>query len=938
MKNNSQHICVLLLVFLTCVVLPAQSPFYRFNRRVDTRMEKNFPAMDPMNHHAFSYHETISESFFFPELIWNSHTAIVSDFLVNDNTGSSGINQFCPAISSDRSGNFVVAWLDWRNGEVEIYAQRYSKNGCPLGNNFRVMDDLKSNLVSEPSVATDADGNFIITWEDNRNGDFNIYAQCFDCDGKAKGKNIRINHVLLDSWQESEYPAVAADSNGNFMIVWSEFSSKGADIYGQCLSCDGDLIGHNFKISDDKGSDLQVIPSVAADGAGNFIVAWQDVGFGYDHIYVQRVTKSGKRIDQTNIRVDDAGGKIRLWSPTPVSADKFGNFMIAWVDIRNGNRDIFAQRFNNKGIPLGNNFKVNDDPGNNDQFHPSIAIDKLGTVILVWGDLRNGDEDIYAQFYQWNGTPLGGNFKLSNDSTNANQSRPTVTASQNGWFAVSWDDDRNKQEDIYTFIHSGDPGLSDKTILVNDDLNSSAQENSTLCIDSLGNFVITWADGRNGTRCIYVQRFSNDAAPLGENFMVNGHMGSFIQGTPSVACDQLGNFIITWYDHRYGTSDIFCQRYTHDGATIGENFKVNENQNKTYQWGPALTCDREGDFVIVWTDSRNDLDNYKYDIYAQRFNKEGEKLGHNFKVNDDSWNADQKSPAIASSAKGDFIIVWQDARKGNWDIYAQRFLNDGSPVGHNFRVNDDQGSKTQKQPCVSMNKEGRIVIAWRDFRLKKPTVFAQIYDHSGNAVGNNFIVSDTLENAFIYPPSVSMADNGDFVIAWTILSNGNRDVYGQRFDSQGNKIGLKFRIPNTSNQEQYAPDIHIWNNRIYTTWTDTRLEGRSTDIWANILDWDDPTHIGKARDEKPFTFQLEQNYPNPFNPVTAIRYRIGAPTHVRLTVYNLLGQTVQYLVDQNQKPGDYTVNFDASHLPAGLYLYQLSAREFTEVKKMVLVK
>lgn len=81
-----------------------------------------------------------------------------------------------------------------------------------------------------------------------------------------------------------------------------------------------------------------------------------------------------------------------------------------------------------------------------------------------------------------------------------------------------------------------------------------------------------------------------------------------------------------------------------------------------------------------------------------------------------------------------------------------------------------------------------------------------------------------------------------------------------------------------------------------------------------------------------------KNYPNPFNPTTTIQYTLTESTQVRLTVYDRLGREVVTLVDENQSPGTYSVNFDASNLPSGTYFYRIKTPSKTEVKKMVFEK
>jgi hypothetical protein len=88
----------------------------------------------------------------------------------------------------------------------------------------------------------------------------------------------------------------------------------------------------------------------------------------------------------------------------------------------------------------------------------------------------------------------------------------------------------------------------------------------------------------------------------------------------------------------------------------------------------------------------------------------------------------------------------------------------------------------------------------------------------------------------------------------------------------------------------------------------------------------------------PLVFNLEQNYPNPFNPSTTIKYTIPELSKVKLTLFNLLGEEVTTLVNEEKIAGNYSVEFNASALPSGVYFYELRAGEYIAVKKMILLK
>ena len=88
----------------------------------------------------------------------------------------------------------------------------------------------------------------------------------------------------------------------------------------------------------------------------------------------------------------------------------------------------------------------------------------------------------------------------------------------------------------------------------------------------------------------------------------------------------------------------------------------------------------------------------------------------------------------------------------------------------------------------------------------------------------------------------------------------------------------------------------------------------------------------------PVKFTLEQNFPNPFNPTTTIKFSIPKEVQVNLSVYNILGEKVKELKNEVMKPGYFEVEFDASALASGVYLYRITAGDFVQTKKMVLLK
>lgn len=188
-----------------------------------------------------------------------------------------------------------------------------------------------------------------------------------------------------------------------------------------------------------------------------------------------------------------------------------------------------------------------------------------------------------------------------------------------------------------------------------------------------------------------------------------------------------------------------------------------------------------------------------------------------------------------------------------------------------------------------------------------------------------------------YGNSVQQTSDGGFIVAGYTLSfgAGSEDVWLVRIGEQGNQTGsatfggsasdVAYSIRGTSDGGyivaghtlSYGAGVHdVWLLRVAAGATGL-IEGAR----------------GIARD-----YRLLQNYPNPANPGTTIRYAVPARSHVTLAVFTTLGQQVATLEDGEREAGTYEVQFDASGLTSGVYLYRLRAGEFTQTRKLVVLR
>jgi len=154
----------------------------------------------------------------------------------------------------------------------------------------------------------------------------------------------------------------------------------------------------------------------------------------------------------------------------------------------------------------------------------------------------------------------------------------------------------------------------------------------------------------------------------------------------------------------------------------------------------------------------------------------------------------------------------------------------------------------------------------------------------------------------------------------------------------------KFTVSNS--QEQYtltalaSGTYDLYVNRLGYT-SDSRtvvLSSTNLDSVNFTLDTASLIGIEPIGTGTPKNFELKQNYPNPFNPVTTIEFSVNKQSFVTLALFNILGQQVASLLSEDFKPGSYRLTLNAAALPSGVYFYKLSTSDFSESKKMILIK
>jgi hypothetical protein len=190
-----------------------------------------------------------------------------------------------PSVAADASGNYVIAWS---GGYGEILCARYAASGAPLGPQFRVNTYTTYSQISS-AVATDPWGNFVVVWASQYQEGFvaryDVFGQRYSSSGAPLGPEFRVN-TFTTGYQGR--PALGFDAAGNFVVVWSDWVQDGGmGVFGQRYSADGTPSGPEFRVNATFSGD-QRAPSLAADASGNFLVTWHDFGVTSGDVFGQR--------------------------------------------------------------------------------------------------------------------------------------------------------------------------------------------------------------------------------------------------------------------------------------------------------------------------------------------------------------------------------------------------------------------------------------------------------------------------------------------------------------------------------------------------------------------------------------------------------------------------------------------------------------------------
>ncbi|MFA7359406.1 MAG: T9SS type A sorting domain-containing protein [Candidatus Kapaibacterium sp.] len=452
--------------------------------------------------------------------------------------------------------------------------------------------------------------------------------------------------------------------------------------------------------------------------------------------------------------------------------------------------------------------------------------------------------------------------------------------------------------------------------LTNSPWNSYTSENIAWCIASSGNDVhIVWYDDRDGNYEIYYKRSSNGGTTWGSDTRLTNDTA--YSGLPAIAVSG-SNINVVWEDTRNGNNEIYYKRTSDGGINWGADTRLTYDSANSRYPSAAVT----GTIVqVVWREYRDGND----EIYYKRSTDGGINWGADTRLTNNGSSSWYPSIAVFDTY---VHVVWNDVRNGNNEIYYKRSTNGGINWGADIRMTNDIA--LSYKPSIAVN--GLLVhIVWEENRDQN----SEIYYKRSIDGGINWGSDTRLTNSFSSSILPSIAVTGSLLhVVWTDIRDGNREIYYKRSTDDGINWVADIRLTNDGAYSEY-PSIASSGTLVHTVWNDTRDGNREIYYKRNPTGNVDIKNISL---ETPSKYSLSQNYPNPFNPMTNVKFSIVKSGDVKMVVYDIQGREVRTLVNESLKPGTYEAAFDGSQLVSGVYFYKISAGDFSDTKKMVLIK
>jgi hypothetical protein len=353
--------------------------------------------------------------------------------------------QHDPKITSDGAGGAIIVWQDSRSGS-DIYAQRIDGSGAVQWASDGLPVCSEAHDQRDPLIVPDGTGGAIVVWIDERSSYFDLFAQRIDGSGTILWQTG--GQIIRSEVFDAHDPQITPDCAGGAIIAWYDERDGDYDIYAQRINGEGDIHWTANGVPVCTAPFSQYNCDVTHDGACGAIISWYDDSGMFGDVYAQRLDYSGSA-------QWTAGGIVVCTyanskdNPRIVS-DGEGGAIVTWTDYRSGNSDIYGQRLG----PLGtlewgaDGLPVCSAPGN--QYYHKMVSDGDGGALITVEDYSGGPGyGILAQRVDGSGAPVWTANGVTLCTAPDTQEDPIIIGDAAGGAIVAWNDSRGGYVKIY---------------------------------------------------------------------------------------------------------------------------------------------------------------------------------------------------------------------------------------------------------------------------------------------------------------------------------------------------------------------------------------------------------------------------------------------------------------------------------------------------------
>jgi len=476
---------------------------------------------------------------------------------------------------------------------------------------------------------------------------------------------------------------------------------------------------------------------------------------------------------------------------------------------------------------------------------------------------------------------------------------------------------------------------------ITDSLNDFIKAKPSAAMDAGGNHVVAWTSVGSEPFAAFFRLTDAAGDTIGLPVQVSPYPEHFVTSSPAVAMKANGQFVIAWTKVDSSPFAVFYRRYDASGTLSGDVTQVSPSEHFVTS-SPSVAMDANGNFVIAWTK----VGSSPFAVFFQRYDASGTLSGDVTQVSPPKHLV-TSSPSVAMDANGNFVIAWTKVGSSPLAVFSRRYDASGTLSADVTRVSPE-GHSVTAPPTVAMAADGAFVVAWNEVGSTFDA-FAQLYTASSKPVNSAFIVN---ESGVVRsdsdpdpgrepeaPVAVAMNANGNFTVVWTEVGS-EFSVFARRFDADGDPSGSQFKVSLDGMFVTAPPTVaaSLGNASHAVAWT-----GGSSFQVAHKLFVEDVTAVSSQTITIPENYALEQNYPNPFNPTTIINYDVPSAGHVELKIYNTLGQEIRTLANSIHPVGAHQVSWDGRDgneniVASGVYFYQLKADSIVKTRKMLFIR